>query len=72
MLQIKNKRDSQLYTIIIPLAIVIVSCSLLIFVNYFTIKIQSSSRSYINGESHYSKAEKDATRHLTTYLFTKD
>ena len=72
MLQITNKRDSQLYTIIIPLAIVIVSCSLLIFVNYFTIKIQSSSRSYINGESHYSKAEKDGTRQLTTYLFTKD
>ena len=72
MLQIKNKRDSQLYTIIIPLAIVMVSCSFLIFVNYFTIKILSSSRAYVNGESHYSKAEKDATRHLTTYLFTKD
>jgi hypothetical protein len=35
MLKIK---DSQLYTIVIPLAIVIASCSLLILVNFFTIK----------------------------------
>ncbi|MFV8390949.1 sensor histidine kinase [Flavobacterium sp. LB1P71] len=32
----------------------------------------SASRAYINGESHYSKGQKDATRHLITYLFTKD
>jgi signal transduction histidine kinase len=72
MLKIKNTSDSQLYTIVIPLAIVIASCSLLILVNFFTIKILSASRAYVNGESHYSKAEKDGTRHLTTYLFTKD
>lgn len=72
MFKIKNTSDSQLYTIVIPLAIVIASCSLLILVNFFTIKILSASRAYVNGESHYSKAEKDGTRHLTTYLFTKD
>jgi hypothetical protein len=72
MFKIKNTSDSQLYTIVIPLTIVIASCSLLILVNFFTIKILSASRAYVNGESHYSKAEKDGTRHLTTYLFTKD
>ncbi len=55
-----------------PIAIVIASCSLLIITNYLTIKILSASRAYINGESHYSKAQKDATRHLITYFFTKD
>jgi len=72
MLKIKNNSNSDLYTIVIPLAIVITSCSLLILANFFTIKIQYASRAYVNGESHYSKAQKDGTRHLTTYLFTKD
>ncbi len=58
--------------ILFPLLIVSISCSLLIVSNYFTIKILSASRAYINGESHYSKAQKDATRHIITYLYTKD
>lgn len=62
----------KLSNIFIPLLIVIVSCSLLIISNYLTIKILSASRAYINGESHYSKGQKDATRHLITYIFTKD
>ena len=55
-----------------PLLIVAISCTLLIVTNFFTIKILSSSRAYINGESLYSKGQKDATRHLITYLFTKE
>ncbi|MFL9831256.1 HAMP domain-containing sensor histidine kinase [Flavobacterium sp. ST-87] len=55
-----------------PLLIVAISCTLLIVTNFFTIKILSSSRAYINGESLYSKGQKDATRHLLTYLFTKE
>ncbi|MEN9908497.1 MAG: hypothetical protein RLZZ540_1646 [Bacteroidota bacterium] len=62
----------KLGNVFIPLLIVIVSCSLLIISNYLTIKILSASRAYINGESHYSKGQKDATLHLITYLFTKD
>ncbi|MBA0883577.1 sensor histidine kinase [Flavobacterium undicola] len=62
----------KLSNVFIPLLIVIVSCSLLIISNYLTIKILSASRAYINGESHYSKGQKDATLHLITYLFTKD
>lgn len=58
--------------IFIPLIIVIISCSSLITTNYLTVKVLSASRVYVNGESHYSKGQKDATRHLITYLFTKD
>ncbi|MGZ9677466.1 hypothetical protein [Flavobacterium sp. GNP001] len=32
----------------------------------------SVSRAYVNGESHYSKGQKDATRYLITYIYTKD
>ncbi len=54
------------------LGIVFISCSSLIFINCFTIKILSGSRAYVNGESHYSKGQKDAVRHLITYLYTDD
>jgi len=56
----------------ILLIIIFLSCSLLIFINCFTIKILSGSRAYVNGESHYSKGQKDAVRHLITYLYTED
>lgn len=52
--------------------IVFISCTSLIFVNYGTIRILSANRAYVNGESHYSKGQKDAARHLTTYLYTND
>ncbi|MEN2400741.1 HAMP domain-containing sensor histidine kinase [Flavobacterium sp. MC2016-06] len=32
----------------------------------------SATRAYINGESHYSKGQKDASRYLITYLYTQD
>lgn len=70
-----NKATSKkfsLYTIFTPLVIVVLSCSFLIFVNYYTIKILSSCRAYVNGESHYSKGQKDGTRNLISYLFTGD
>jgi signal transduction histidine kinase len=57
---------------IVLLIIIFLSCSLLIFINGFTIKILSGSRAYVNGESHYSKGQKDAVRHLITYLYTED
>jgi hypothetical protein len=65
-------RKFSIRTIFTPLVIVVLSCSLLIFVNFYTIKILSSCRAYINGESHYSKGQKDGTRHLISYLFTED
>lgn len=58
--------------VFILLLIVFVSCALLICINFFTIKTLSANRAYVNGESHYSKGQKDASRHLITYLYTKD
>lgn len=72
MLKNNILKKLKLNAIFTPVAIVTLSCSLLIFTNYFTIKILSASRAYVNGESHYSKAQKDGARHLITYLFTKD
>ncbi|MCC9070703.1 HAMP domain-containing histidine kinase [Flavobacterium sp. F-65] len=62
----------KLPNVYILLLIVFLSCTLLIFINFFTIKILSANRAYVNGESHYSKGQKDAVRHLITYLYTAD
>ncbi|PKB18742.1 HAMP domain-containing sensor histidine kinase [Flavobacterium sp. 5] len=67
---IKAFRYFKKTNIIILLILIFVSCSALIFINCFTIKILSGSRAYVNGESHYSKGQKDAVRHLITYLYT--
>ena len=58
--------------IFIPVLIIIIACSSLIIINYITLKILSANRAYINGESQYSKAQKEASRHLVTYIFNKD
>lgn len=65
----KNIRFSNVF---ILLLIVFISCALLICINFFTIKILSANRAYVNGESHYSKGQKDAARYLVNYLYTKD
>lgn len=44
----------------------------LISVNFYTIKILSAVRAYINGESEYSKGQKDASLYLYTYIETGD
>lgn len=54
--------------LLVLLILVIVSCSSLIVVNYYTIKTMSAIRAFINGESIYSKAQKDGTRNLLFYL----
>ncbi len=50
------------------LILVVFSCTSLIIVNYYTIKTLSAFRAFINGESQYSKAQKDGSRHLLLYL----
>ncbi|MDN3672867.1 HAMP domain-containing sensor histidine kinase [Flavobacterium branchiarum] len=62
----------KLPNVYILLLIVFLSCTLLIFINFYTIEILSANRAYVNGESHYSKGQKDAVRHLITYLYTGD
>lgn len=63
---ILNKQNLHLVVLIV------ISSFLLILINYFTIKTTSAVRAYINGESLYSKGQKDASRHLISYLYTQD
>lgn len=50
------------------MAIIFFSSAILIVVNYYTIKTTTAVRAYVNGESLYSKGQKDATRHLILYI----
>lgn len=45
---------------------------LLIVTNFYTIKVLSTVRAYINGESEYSKGQKDASLYLVTYVESED
>jgi len=53
------------------LLIFLVSTALLLM-NYYTIQVQSGIRAYVNGESYYSKGQKDAARYLALYLQSQD
>lgn len=68
----KNSDNSKYPNIIILFIITFFSCTSLIFINYFTIKILSANRAYVNGESQYSKGQNKASRHLITYLYTEN
>lgn len=68
----KILENLKLPNVLILLSIIFISCALLIVTNYYTIKILSANRAYTNGESHYSKGQKDAVRHLIIYLYTKE
>ena len=70
----KNKLTEKLKVpdIFMVMLMVLFSCAFLILINYFTIRILSASRAYVNGESQYSKGQKEASRHLVTYLYNND
>lgn len=51
---------------------VALSCGILGTVNYYTSKTTSALRAYVNGESYYSKGQKDASRQLAFYLIDPD
>lgn len=44
----------------------------IIVVDYYTIKILSGTRAYINGESEYSKGQKDASAYLINYIYLEN
>jgi signal transduction histidine kinase len=44
----------------------------MIIMNYYSIKILSATRAYINGESQYSKGQKDASAHLINYIYLEN
>jgi signal transduction histidine kinase len=54
---------------VILLGMVIVLSTVMVLMNYYTIKILSASRAYINGESQYSKGQKEASGHLIAYIY---
>lgn len=68
MTKILSPKKLKLPKVLILLSVILISCTALIIINYFTIKILSANRAYVNGESHYSKGQKDAARHLITYI----
>lgn len=52
--------------------LVVISSAALTVINFYSLKITSAVRAYINGESQYSKGQKDASSHLITYLRLED
>jgi signal transduction histidine kinase len=61
------KAQSRLIILLVSLASLI-----LILANYYSTKVKAGIRSYINGESNYSKGQKDAAINLSYYLNTQD
>src|SRR4051812_18864500 len=67
-----EKPDNQLKRLnFVLLSMVIVLSAVMILMNFYTIKILSASRAYINGESQYSKGQKEASGHLITYIYNQ-
>lgn len=53
------------------LLVVSLACFATIIVNYYTVRVLSASRAYINGESEYSKGQKEASQFLISYISTE-
>jgi signal transduction histidine kinase len=53
-------------------AIVLIATAAIGVTHYYSVKILSASRAYTNFESQYSKGEKDASRHLMSYIYSND
>lgn len=49
---------------------ILTACSILIVINFYTIKTLLATRAYVNAESHYSKGHNIAIRNLNNYLLT--
>ena len=65
----KNLKQTKNLTLFLISAI----CGLvLILINFYTIKILSTTRAYVNGETLYSKGHKSAVINLTSFLFTEE
>ncbi|MGN6396858.1 MAG: sensor histidine kinase [Mucilaginibacter sp.] len=59
--------------VIIALSVIVLAATAAIAVtHYYSVKILSASRAYTNFESQYSKGEKDASRHLLSYIYSHE
>ena len=52
--------------------VALLACAVLITINHYSSRINSSIRAYVAGESYYSKGQKDASRQLAFYLLSGD
>ncbi|WP_295794302.1 HAMP domain-containing sensor histidine kinase [Mucilaginibacter sp.] len=52
--------------------IVLVATAAIAVTHFYSVKILSAGRAYTNFESQYSKGEKDATRHLMSYIYSHE
>jgi signal transduction histidine kinase len=57
---------------LVLLLVVGIASATIIIVNYYSIRILSGTRAYINGESEYSKGQKDASAYLTNYIYLEN
>jgi signal transduction histidine kinase len=55
--------------VLILLLVMGMASAAIIVVNYYSIRILSGTRAYINGESEYSKGQKDASAYLINYIY---
>jgi signal transduction histidine kinase len=63
-LKLLRKRTALVMLLIMGMASVTI-----IIVNYYSIRVLSGTRAYINGESQYSKGQKDASAYLINYIY---
>jgi signal transduction histidine kinase len=56
-------------TSLVLLAIMAFASVTIVVVNYYSIRLLSGARAYNNGESEYSKAQKDAAARLADYIY---
>jgi signal transduction histidine kinase len=63
-LRLLKKKMALVFLLVMGLA-----SATIIVVNYYSIRILSGARAYINGESQYSKGQKDAAAYLINYIY---
>ncbi len=59
-------------SVLILLVIVVIASAGMTAMHYYTIRILSAARAYINGESQYSKGQKDASARLINYIYLEN
>ncbi|HEY4195657.1 MAG TPA: HAMP domain-containing sensor histidine kinase [Mucilaginibacter sp.] len=66
-LKILKKKMALIFLLIMGLASVTI-----VVVNYYSIRTLSGARAYINGESQYSKGQKNAAAYLINYIYLEN
>jgi len=68
----KSRRLFKQKWALVLLVIVVFAASIIIILNYYTVRVLSAARAYINGESQFSKAQKDASAYLINYIYLEN